>query len=94
VRSALALAAIAALVACPVAAGHGGAADRDYRSTVTAVTPRVAELQVQVLDGDDRLRLRNDSGEDVTIRSYDGEPYLRFPASGGVFRNANSPATY
>ena len=85
---------LTALVTCPAAAGHGGGAARGYSSRVTAVQPRLAGLSVEVLDGDDQLRLRNGSGRDVVIDGYDGEPYLRFAADGGVFRNANSPATY
>jgi hypothetical protein len=30
----------------------------------------------------------------VLLEGYDGEPYLRFDAGGGVYRNASSPATY
>jgi hypothetical protein len=61
---------------------------------VTAVAPKLDGLRVQVLQGDDRLDVRNDSGREVVIEGYEGEPYLRFGAAGGVFRNANSPATY
>ena len=49
---------------------------------------------MQVLQGDDQLDLRNDTGRELVIEGYEGEPYLRFGADGGVFRNANSPATY
>ena len=49
---------------------------------------------MQVLQGDDQLDLRNDTGRELVIEGYEGEPYLRFDAGGGVFRNANSPATY
>ncbi len=49
---------------------------------------------MQVLQSDDQLQLRNDSGREIVVEGYDGEPYLRFDADGGVFRNANSPATY
>ena len=84
----------AALVACPAAAGHGDGAARGFTSTVTAIAPALAGLDVQVLQGDDELRVRNDSGRELLIEGYDGEPYLRFDPDGGVFRNARSPATY
>ncbi len=51
-------------------------------------------LSVEVVDGDDQLMLRNGAGRNVVIEGYNGEPYLRFAAGGGVFRNTNSPATY
>jgi hypothetical protein len=85
---------LAALVACPAAAGHGDGAARGYTSTVTGVTPALDGIGVQVLQGDDQLEIRNDSGRVIVIDGYDGEPYLRFDAAGRVFRNANSPATY
>ena len=85
---------LAALVACPAAVGHGDGAARGYTSTVTAITPKLDGLTVQVLQGDDQLDVRNDSGRELVIEGYEGEPYLRFGADGGVFRNANSPATY
>jgi hypothetical protein len=85
---------LAALVACPAAVGHGDGAARGYTSTVTTITPKLDGLTVQVLQGDDRLDVRNGSGRELVIEGYEGEPYLRFSADGGVFRNANSPATY
>ncbi len=90
----LAAALLAGLVVCPVAAGHGDGAARGFTSTVTAIAPAVSGLDAQVLQGDDQLRVRNDSGREVVIEGYDGEPYLRFEADGGVYRNAASPATY
>jgi hypothetical protein len=90
----LAAAVLAVLVACPAAAGHGNGAARGYTSTVKAVTPELNGLTVEVLLGDDQLHLRNDTGREVVIAGYDGEPYLRFDADGDVYRNANSPATY
>ena len=90
----LAAALLTALVACPAAAGHGDGAARGYTSRVTSVEPKLAGLTVEVLDGDDQLRLRNETGREVVVRGYDGEPYLRFTAGGGVFRNTNSPAGY
>jgi hypothetical protein len=61
---------------------------------VTAVEPALEGLTVRVLDGDDQLQVRNDTGSELVFLGYDGEPYLRFAAEGGVFRNANSSATY
>ena len=85
---------LVALVACPAAAGHGDGAARGYTSTVTTVTPKPDGLTVEVLQGDDQLHVRNGTGREVVIEGYEGEPYLRFAAGGGVYRNANSPATY
>jgi hypothetical protein len=85
---------VAALVACPAAAGHGDGAARGYASTVRTITPKLDGLTVQVLQGDDQLHVRNDTGRELVIEGYEGEPYLRFDSDGGVFRNANSPATY
>jgi hypothetical protein len=90
----LAAALLTALVACPAASAHGDGAARGYSSRVTSLEPKLAGVGVQVLAGDDQLRLRNDSGRELVVQGYDGEPYLRFAADGGVFRNANSPATY
>jgi hypothetical protein len=91
---ALGLALTLALLLAPTVAAHGDGGARGFRSTITAVRPSVDGLSVQVLDADDRLLLRNRSGREIVVMGYDGEPYLRFPAGGGVFRNANSPATY
>jgi hypothetical protein len=93
-RRALIAAALAALVACPAAAGHGDGAERDFRSAVTRVSPAVTGLTVTVVGGDDRLRLRNETRMEVVIKGYDGEPYLRFAADGELFRNESSPARY
>jgi hypothetical protein len=62
-----------------------------YRSTITTIRPAVQGLKIEVLGSDDRFRLRNDSGRDILIQGYNGEPYLRFEADGGILRNANSP---
>ncbi len=93
-RRAALTAVFAVLVACPAAAGHGDGALRGFTSAVTSLQPQLAGLSVQVLAGDDELRVRNDTGRELVIQGYEGEPYLRFGANGGVFRNVNSPATY
>jgi hypothetical protein len=86
-------AALAALVACPAAAAHGGGGARGFASTVTSVRPAASGLTVEVEDGDDRLLVTNATGTQLEVEGYDGEPYLRF-ARDGVYRNERSPATY
>ncbi len=66
----------------------------NYRSGVTAVTPGVKGLSVQVLEFADRLLLSNRTGETVTIYGYQGEPYARVLANGTAELNVRSPATY
>jgi hypothetical protein len=66
---------------------------RGYVSNISAVVPNVLGMSVNVLGGDERLRLSNYSGKSVVILGYQGEPYLRFAGS-GVFVNELSPASY
>jgi hypothetical protein len=89
----LLVAAVAALVVAPVASGHGDGAARGFRSAVESIRPAPSGLTVRVLDSDDELQLRNETGRTIVILGYDGEPYLRFSGD-GVFRNARSPASY
>lgn len=84
--------ALASVVLCPAAAAHGGGA-AGFFSTVEQVDPQTPGLVVRVLDGDDRLGLRNETGTEIVVPGYDGEPYLRFTRN-AVYRNARSPATY
>jgi hypothetical protein len=84
---------LAALVACPAAAAHGGGAALGYRSTVVHVTPDVSGLVVRVVDGDDELELTNTAGREIVIKGYEDEPYLRFTRE-GVYENQRSPAAY
>jgi hypothetical protein len=93
VRRALLRAGLAALVVCSAAAAHGGGGGLGFRSKVTRITPAAAGLSVTVLDYDDRLQLRNETGEPIVVLGYEGEPYLVF-RDGHVYRNIRSPATY
>jgi hypothetical protein len=91
VRRAL-LAALVVLTCTPGAAAHGPGGT-GFFSTVEALRPAVAGVDVRVLDGDDRLELANGSGRTIIISGYRGEPYIRFSPD-GVFENKNSPAVY
>jgi hypothetical protein len=66
----------------------------DYRSNITAISPRVRGLSIEVLEFADRLLLRNHTGKTVTIYGYDGEPYARVLANGTAEQNVRAPATY
>jgi hypothetical protein len=92
---ALAAALLAAVVVVPAAAAHPRAKGyaRGFHSKVLSVRPELAGLAVSVVDGDDRLRIANDSGTDLLVLGYDGEPYLRIGPA-GVHRNERSPASY
>jgi hypothetical protein len=83
---------LAALGLAGDASGHGRAGQSGYVSTVSALVPPVLGVSVNVLGGDDRLRLSNYSGKTIVVLGNRGEPLLRF-AREGVFRNARSPAS-
>jgi hypothetical protein len=74
-------------------AHEGEAVPQGFVSTVSGIRPNVVGVSALVLDGDDRLLLRNLSGRVIMIRGYEGEPYLRLTPT-GVFANIRSPATY
>jgi hypothetical protein len=82
------------LVAGPaVAHVGGGAAGSDFAARVLAVSPEVPGISVRVLSFGDELEVVNTTGTDVEVPGYSDEPYLRIGPD-GVWRNANSPATY
>ncbi len=91
----LAVALLAAVTLAPAAAAHPRAKGyaRGFQSTVQSVRPEVAGLAVTVVDGDDRLRIENESGTELLVLGYDREPYLRIGPD-GVYRNERSPASY
>jgi hypothetical protein len=90
---------LAGLLACLALAGPaaahvgGGAAGSDFDGRVLAVTPEAAGLTVRVLQFGDELELVNRTSTEVVVPGYEDEPYLRIGPD-GVWRNANSPATY
>ena len=92
----VAVGALAAVVlsAQPAAAhGVGGVQPSNFQTTVDGTTPRVQGLTVRSVDLGNELELRNDSGAEVVVLGYQGEPYLRVGRR-GVFENRRSPATY
>jgi hypothetical protein len=89
--AACALAALAVLSPA-VANAHKGSPN--YRSTERSIVPPVAGLKVQVLSYDDRLQMINQTGRNVEVRGYGGEPYVRLLADGTVEVNKRSPSYY
>jgi hypothetical protein len=86
---------LAALSLAGPASAHvgGGAAGSDYDARVLSVTPEVPGLTVRILQFGDELELVNGTDTEVVVPGYSDEPYLRIGPD-GVWRNANSPATY
>jgi hypothetical protein len=92
IRCVAAVALVALCSLAPVALAHEG--NPNYRSEVREIAPAVPGLTAEVLNFDDRIELRNESGETVVVRGYRDEPYLRFGADGTVEVNTRSPAAY
>lgn len=90
--SAWAAGALIALIGGTPAYAHQG--DPNFRSELSGIEPSIAGLEAEVLNYDDSLELRNRSGQDVLVRGYDGEPYVRILADGTVQVNTRSPAYY
>ena len=86
---------LALLLFVPAATAHPRAKGyaRGFESKILAVQPAVEGLTVTVVDGDDRLRVENESGIELVVLGYDGEAYLRIGPA-GVHRNERSPAAY
>jgi hypothetical protein len=87
------VAAAALTLGAPAAAlAHQG--NPNYRSVVKTVSPATSGLSVSVLNYDDRLLLKNNSGSEVMVLDYKKQPYIRAAADGTVAVNTNSEAYY
>ncbi|SFO60425.1 hypothetical protein SAMN05660359_04641 [Geodermatophilus obscurus] len=90
----LAVAALLLLGAGPAAAHTDrGVAASNYAGQVLGMSALMPGVDLQVAEFGDSLELRNRSTEIVTVYGYSDEEYLRIGPD-GVWRNANSPATY
>jgi hypothetical protein len=93
-RAALLGLALVVLAALPASAhAVGGASPTNFQTRILSVTPQVPGVTVRVVEAGARLELINDSGQDVIIPGYSGEPYLKV-GPGGVEENTRSPAVY
>jgi hypothetical protein len=86
---------VALLALAGPASAHvgGGAAGSDFDARILSVEPAVPGLSVRILQFGDELELVNRTSTEVVVPGYSDEPYLRIGPD-GVWRNANSPATY
>jgi hypothetical protein len=89
----LAVAAVAATAQLSTQA-HAHQGNPDFRSELKGIEPSAPGLEVEVLNYDDSLQLRNESGKDVLVYGYDEEPYLRILGDGTVQVNKRSPAYF
>ena len=64
----------------------------NYRSEI--IDAGVDGLTWNARGRDGLIELTNDTGSEVTVFGYQGEPYLQFVPGDAVYRNASSPATY
>ena len=89
------LGALAGLSVAAPAQAHvgGGAAGSDFDARVLAVDPALPGVAVRVLSFGDEFEVVNPTATEVEVPGYSDEPYLRIGPD-GVWRNANSPATY
>ena len=90
------IAAMTVIVAMPApASAHtvSGPRPTNFRTTLRSLSPRLAGIDVNVLDLGNNLELTNRTAADVVVLGYDGEPYLRVGPR-GVYENLRSPATY
>jgi LPXTG-motif cell wall-anchored protein len=80
------------LLSASPALAHEG--NPDYRSEINAVRPDVPGVSFEVLNYDADMELIDQSGHEVVIYGYEGEPFARILRDGTVQKNKLSPSTY
>ena len=78
-----------ALGSSPAAANNLTATDG--RASIISIEPP-GVISASVIGGDAALRVATETGHEVVVLGYQGEPYLRIAADGSTAVNANSPA--
>jgi hypothetical protein len=69
---------LVALLAASAASAHGPGEAEGCVSTAAGIRPHLQGAGINVLDGDERLGIRNGTGITLVVLGYQGEPYLRF----------------
>jgi hypothetical protein len=92
-RAALLLASVLAVLMLPATAAAHGPVDPAASSYLARVSQVPAGLDAKVVDGDQRMWLRVESGQTVVVLDYRGAPYLRFSRA-GVEVNQSSAMYY
>lgn len=77
------------------AAAHSvaGVSATNFLTTIASITPSIDGIDVDVIEGGNRIQVTNTTSTDVIVPGYQDEPYLRI-APDGVYENLRSPATY
>lgn len=86
-----ALLALAATTSTALAHGGGSA---NYISNVESSGPAAGAAQIEVLDRDDRIEVRNTGDRTIVVEGYNDEPYVKLSGDGTVEVNTRSPALY
>ena len=95
VPRARALSALYAVALCALAVAPGAMAkDAGVVSELEGVQPPTSGLELDVAGGDRFLTLTNGTGEQVVVKGYDDEPYLRFLPNRVVEVNTRAPSKY
>jgi hypothetical protein len=83
-----------AIVLIPATAHADAARPTEWRSEIVSVTPPTDAVDVSIEGGDAFVRIDVESGHEVVVEGYAGEPYLWIDAQGSIHENRHSPATY
>jgi len=90
-RAAAAIA-VALCIAAPAASAHEG--NPSFRSTIRAIKPSANGVIAEIVNYDDSIMLRNESGRTVIVEGYEGEPYVRIAGDGTVAVNHDAPTYF